>query len=314
MRKYGHALEELYLKSYPSDALLSPGKIVPWFEFYDRQFDAGAQITEDIWGCKWRRISDADTDAGMLVKAPLEDLRCLEDYSFPDPLEGVEGVGLAKREIARDRHQHYTLGAVGMLWQRLNFLRGFANSLMDTIERSDAFFHLRDRILDHLLMRIECWQEVGVDGILIWDDWGTQQELMISPKSWRDLFKESYRTLVEKIHSGGTLAHLHTDGNTTAIIGDLIEIGFDELNPQISCMDMAGLGRDYGGRVCFRPDLDRQRVLPRGSAEDVEAHVRAAYENFGRSDGGYIGYTGTSPDISLENIEVMLQTFRSLGD
>ena len=312
-RRHGRRFEELLLEEFPSDVLLSPGTIVPWFAFSDRAYDPRSQVTEDIWGCRWRRMSDDDQDAGMIVSTPLADLERLGEYSFPDPLSGIEGVELARQAIGDDGHRHYVLGAIGMLWQRLNFLRGFANSLLDTVERSEAFLDLRDRIVAHLLARIPCWQEVGADGVLLWDDWGTQRELMIDPQVWRDLFKESYRRIVDAIHAAGMFAHVHTDGNTTAIIGDLIEVGFDDINPQMSCMAAGPLGREYAGEVCFRPDLDRQQVLPHGTPRDVAAHIRQMYEALGAPAGGYISYGAVGPDVPLENVEAMARAFASLS-
>ena len=313
VRLRGGRFEERLLEQYPSDVLLSPGTIVPWFAFADRSYDRRSQVTEDIWGCRWRRMTDDDQDAGMIVSTPLADLDRLPEYSFPDPLSGIDGVELADRAIRRDEHRHYVLGAIGMLWQRLNFLRGFANSLLDTVERPEAFFLLRDRIVSHLLARIPCWRQVGADGVLLWDDWGTQRELMIDPQSWRDLFKESYRRIVEAIHAEGMFAHLHTDGNTTAIIGDLIEVGFDDINPQMSCTPAGRLGRQYAGKVCFRPDLDRQRILPRGTPREVAAHVRQMHQALGQPAGGYISYGAIGPDVPLENVEAMLRAFASLA-
>jgi hypothetical protein len=90
---------------------------------------------------------------------------------------------------------------------------------------------------------------------------------------------------------------------------DLIEIGFDELNPQMSCMDIEDLGRRFGGRVCFRADMDRQYTLPFGTPAEVEAYVQRMYEAFGKRNGGYIGYGQVGTDVPLANAEAMLGAF-----
>ncbi|MFB3818084.1 MAG: hypothetical protein ACE147_10510 [Candidatus Methylomirabilales bacterium] len=99
---------------------------------------------------------------------------------------------------------------------------------------------------------------------------------------------------------------------TDAIMEDLIEIGFDELNPQMSCMDIAEVGRRFGGRVCFRADMDRQRTLPFGTPDDVRADVQRLFAAFGRRQGGYVGYGQVGTDVPLANAEAMLAAFSRL--
>jgi hypothetical protein len=117
---------------------------------------------------------------------------------------------------------------------------------------------------------------------------------------------------VAAIKSGGCFAHLHSDGVTDEIMEDLIEIGFDELNPQMSCMDVESVGRRFGGRVCFRADMDRQYVLPFGAPADVTALVGRLYRAFGSERGGYIGYGQINTDVPIENAEAMLVAFAGL--
>jgi hypothetical protein len=135
---------------------------------------------------------------------------------------------------------------------------------------------------------------------------------MIRPEYWRKIYKPAYAKIVAAIKSGGCFAHLHSDGVTDEIMEDLIEIGFDELNPQMSCMDIESVGRRFGGRVCFRADMDRQYVLPFGTPADVRALVDRLYGAFGTKNGGYIGYGQINIDVPIENAEAMLTAFASL--
>jgi len=309
--RYGRALEELY-ERYPSDVLLSPTVRAP-FRFSDPVEEcSGKGRMLDQWGCTWTFLTD--DYAGQVIEHPLADWDALSSYRFPDPLLGEEGVEEMVEVVRRDRHQHYVMVHAGTLWHRLTYLRGFENALIDVAEKREELLYLRDRIVDYILKRIERWGEHGelVDGILILDDWGTQRALMIRPSTWREIFRPAYSKLVAAIHSVGAYAHFHSDGVTEEIIGDLIEIGLDEVNPQLSCMDMRRLSCRFGGRVCFRADLDRQWTLPYGSVVDVEAHVHEAFESFGKFNGGLVGYGQIGPDVPLENAEAMLKTIWSL--
>jgi hypothetical protein len=255
-----------------------------------------------------------DDYLGQVFGHPLDDWEKWPDFKVPEPSVGIAGVQEMVEAVKADRHEHYSLIEVGTLWHRTNWLRGFENSLVDVIEDRPEMYRLRDRITDFLLKRVEILSQhrEHIDGILVNDDWGTQETLMIRPEYWRKVYKPAYAKIVAAIKDLGCFAHLHTDGVTDAIMEDLIEIGFDELNPQMSCMDIESVGRRFGGRVCFRADMDRQHVLPFGTPADVTALVERLYAAFGAKSGGYIGYGQINTDVPLENAEAMLVAFSRL--
>jgi len=308
-RVYGARLEALY-KQYPSDVLLSPIYHKPFglTGIADRSTPDPGTITRDHWDVLWKHLS-SDYE-GLPIEYPLADYAALDDYSFPDPLLGREGADYMVELVRQDHHRHYVISYVGNLWQQLHKLRGFENCLLDLMDGREEFLYLIDRMTDYLLTRIAFWSEFDeVDGLHIGDDWGTQTQLMIRPELWRKIFKPVYRKLVEAVHAGGKHAHLHSDGNVQDIVPDLVEIGFDTLNLQVWCMNAEKLGHDFAGKICFRGELDRQYVLPKGTPEDVRDHVRHAREIFATPQGGYIYYGQVGPDVPLANIEAMLKTF-----
>jgi uroporphyrinogen decarboxylase len=311
-RKYGTALDALYAK-YPSDVLLSPLSRGP-FAFHDNPRghpERVGEVTYDHWGCGWR-WSTSDY-MGQTVEHPLSDWRALEDYRVPNPLLGEEGVRIMVDAVKADQHQHFVFVDGGELFQRMFFLRGMDNLLIDLIEMPPQVCVLRDMIVQFCLVRIERWLDTGcVDGVLFRDDWGTQSNLMVKPSAWREVFKPAYKRIADAIHSGGAYASFHSDGVTEQIIPDLIEIGWDELNLQVQLMDIEELGRRYGGKVCMRADIDRQQTLPNGTPEDVRGLVQRLFNAFGTFDGGYVGWGEINSDVPLENAEAMLDAICGL--
>ncbi len=311
-RRYGRRLEDLYAR-FPSDVLLSPSTR-GWFAFQRGVGETSGQLRGQIdeWGCVWDSLTD--DYLGQVIGHPLDGWEKLDGFKWPEPKVGIQGVDEMVQAVKADDHQHYSLIEVGTLWHQTNWLRGFENSLMDVLEDRPELYYLRDRITDFLLKRVEILlaHKEYIDGILVNDDWGTQQTLMIRPEYWRRVYKPAYARIVDAIHGGGLNAHLHSDGVTEAIMDDLIEIGFDELNPQMSCMNIEDVGGRFGGRVCFRADMDRQYTLPFGSPAEVEALVRRLHDAFGRQNGGYVGYGQVGLDVPLANAEAMLSTFARL--
>ena len=103
----------------------------------------------------------------------------------------------------------------------------------------------------------------------------------------------------------------HSDGNIYPLLGDLVEIGVDLLNPvQVIAGEMgdtARLKREFGERLAFCGAIDTRWVLPFGSPDDVRAEVRRRIHDLGPG-GGYIlaSVHCIQPDVPVENVIAML--------
>ena len=310
-RAHGQALEDLYRK-YPGDVLLSPAS-QRIFAFHDRPRGrwADGKVSYDDWGCGW--LWTTSDYMGQTVEHPLSDWSALDGFQAPDPMTGEDGVDHMVDVVRRDGHKHFVFVDGGELFQRMFFLRGLEDLLVDLLEDRPEVYALRDIVLEFLLERIDRWSETGlVDGFIFRDDWGTQSSLMVRPEIWRRVFRPAYDRIIGAIHAGGVYGCFHSDGVIQDIIPDLVEMGWDELNPQVHIMDIGELGRRYGGKVCFRADIDRQWTLPHGSPEDVQALVNRLFDAFGRFDGGYVGWGEMSSDVPLANGEAMLDAVYNL--
>ena len=126
---------------------------------------------------------------------------------------------------------------------------------------------------DFFCREMELWAATDVDGVEFMDDWGSQQTLLISPEAWRDLFKPLYRDYCDILHARDKFVFFHSDGNISDIFPDLIEIGVDAINSQLFCMDIELLSEYFRKRITFWGEIDRQRILPFGTQEDVRAAV-----------------------------------------
>lgn len=105
----------------------------------------------------------------------------------------------------------------------------------------------------------------------------------------------------------------HTCGAVYPLIGDLIEIGVDVLNPvQVSAagMDPIRLKREFGRDLCFWGGIDVATVLPCATPDEVRATVRAMVSALG-PDGYVVSATNNiQADARPANITAMLETAR----
>jgi uroporphyrinogen decarboxylase len=127
---------------------------------------------------------------------------------------------------------------------------------------------------------------------MIWlgDDMGSQKNMLISPNTWREFFKQRMAEIIAAARSAKPDVKIayHSDGAIHQILPDLIEIGVDVLNPiQPDSMEPAQLKREYGARLTFFGAIDVQNTLPFGTPATVAAEVRDRFETLG-AGGGWI--------------------------
>ncbi len=274
-------------------------------------YDAGEEFsgrasepTSDRWGAVW--VSASDDVKGQVVEHPLADWSKMERYAWPAPT-GWPEFDAAEAYIASDQGQHYVLADGDTLFQRMLYLRGVENLLLDLATGEPRLIKLRDQICDYMLQRVVRWTALGVDGVYFRDDWGSQEALLIRPARWRELFKPTYAALFAAVHEGGADVFFHSDGMIAAILPDLVEIGVDVLHPQMQLLGVDRLASSFGGRVSFVLDPDRQQILPRGAPEAVTRHVEFALDTLGRFGGGVIGWGEIGPDVPWANANALVR-------
>lgn len=260
----------------------------------------------DEWGSVWEV---AETGVIGEVKQPaLADWSALDRWQPPWDLIRQRDFSHVNR--ACEVSDNFMLSSViARPFERLQFLRGTENALIDLACGTREGFALIDRIHEFYLADTKDWCATDVDGVFFMDDWGSNQALLINPEVWREVFKPLYRDYCDLIHSAGKKVFFHSDGHIEAIYPDLIEIGVDAVNSQLFCMDIEGLAERYRGKITFWGEIDRQQVLPFGSPDDVRSAVTRVRKALDRSHGGVIAQCEWGKDNSRENIEAVFEAW-----
>ena len=196
------------------------------------------------------------------------------------------------------------------------FLRRIDNFLMDLVVDQANVERLLDALLElHFDTLDKTITAVGdvADVIRFGDDLGMDSGPLMSPETYRAIFKPRLAALNAHVHERSSLkTFLHSCGSIHRLLPDLIEAGVDIINPvQISARDMepAKLKADFGADVTFwGGGADTRRVLPRGTPQEVKDHVRRNIEAFAPG-GGFVFATAHNmlPDVPPENIVAMYE-------
>jgi uroporphyrinogen decarboxylase len=254
----------------------------------------------DMWGCIWE--AGEDGVKGEVKQALLSDWSKLD--SFIPPWDSLKKADLSLVNKQCEQSSKFMYHAWGTdPFQRMQFLRGTENLFMDLAYGDLEVYKLRDMIHEFHMKEVEMWTNTEVDAIHLEDDWGTQLSLLISPKLWREFFKPLYKDYCDVAHSKGKYVIMHSDGNISAIIPDLIEIGVNAINAQLDCMDVDALSETHHGKIAFWGGFDRQYLLPFGTTDEVRREVqRIANSFFKYKRTGIIGQCYKDKGHRTENI------------
>jgi uroporphyrinogen-III decarboxylase len=187
------------------------------------------------------------------------------------------------------------------------------NLLIDVAQETKTFRRLLDDMLAFNLRWIDGWTALEYDGLHFGDDWGGQRSLLIRPAVWRRVFKPRYQAMFSRAHTAGMNVWFHSDGFVNDIIGDLVEIGVDVINVQCAVVGHDWIAANARGRVAFRTDIDRQRIMPFGSPAEVAEEVQRTFEACGTPAGGLIACGEIGPDVPFANVRAMYEAFRKYG-
>ena len=286
--------------------------------------DLSATEFVDEWGIEWRQSTSSqysDLARSPLREATVDDLRA---YSWPVLDDPARFTGLAAEATRiRDESRCGVVALPGVsLFEQILLLRGMDAFLMDmAVDRdfAEELFSLVGHLYLGLIEALMAEAGPLIDVVVMADDLGTQEGLMISPTMYRALLKPWHARLIEAIkrHSAAKV-FLHSDGNVFDLIDDFVEVGVDILNPtQVSAGDMgdtARLKRRFGDRLSFNGAIDTGRVLPRGTTEDVRREVRQRIADLGPG-GGYIlsSVHCIQSDVPIDNVLAMFDEARIAG-
>jgi hypothetical protein len=85
------------------------------------------------------------------------------------------------------------------------------------------------------------------------------------------------------------------------------EDGVDAVNSQLFCMDIEETARRFKGRISFWGEIDRQRVLPFGTVEEVRAAVGRVRRALDDPEGGVIAQCEWGKHNPRENIRAVFE-------
>jgi uroporphyrinogen decarboxylase len=280
------------------------------------------EIEKDIvtneWKIKYRKIG-LYTEMLEHPLAHAETVADVENFEMPDPL--AEGRFDHAKNMVEKYGKHYAICGdtettiLEVSW----YLVGMEKFFMDLALQKDYVFALMDRVMGYSIGVAKELIKIGADMIWLGDDFGTQQGMMISPKMWREIFKERMRFVISELKQENPNIKIayHCCGSYFPIMADLIEVGVDILNalqPTAVNMDLKTIKETFGSHAALFGGIDTQGVVPFGSLDELEHEVQRVIKAAAKS-GGYIlaGAHNIQPDTSVEKVVKLFEFAEKYG-
>jgi hypothetical protein len=150
---------------------------------------------------------------------------------------------------------------------------------------------------------------LGADFLWISDDCAYKSGPFISPDHYRSLFMPYYRKLCRQITVPWIL---HTDGNISPLIPDMLGLGMSALHPlEKGAMDLDEVCRRYGREITLVGNVAMD-VLIRGEPEHVEKEVLELHRVMHASRHIYSSGNCLVEAVRPENILAMSEAIQSL--
>jgi hypothetical protein len=147
-------------------------------------------------------------------------------------------------------------------------------------------------------------------------DLACKHGLLIHPDIIRGEFFPRIKLIMQPLHDAGIKCILHSDGDITSILDDIVEAGIDGIDPVEPCgnMDIGRIKEQYGDKLVLVGNVDND-VLARGTKDEVAAAVRHCIKSASRCGGHFIqcGAGQIRPGVPLENLIAYCETVRETG-
>ncbi len=251
---------------------------------------------------------------------PVKSKEELANYKWPDPnepsiLEPIKGL---VEKYQKDYFIIVDLSST-LIEAAYAHIMGTQNFFLYLFDEPELIEGVLDGLTEYYTQIGKNAINMGIDMIRVGDDIGAQQSMMISPKQWRELAKPRLDYMFKEFRKTNPdiFIKLHSCGDYSPVLPDLVDLGVHLsglMQPTGGLKDQVGIKQKYGNDLALIGGFDVQRLLPRGSVEDVRKGVLEVMKNLAVG-GGYI----FSPshyilaDVPIQNIYAMIEAQREFG-
>jgi len=237
-----------------SRAVLKPVVVVGWganmalghggpgeFHYTIVETYAAERILECETGCK--RVVRKNPHYYRDYDFPLKTVAEVDRLELPDPHDPSRYAGFEEDAVFfKDAGYMAAANLNGFFSGPHYFCIDYQEFLMSMLLDPTNTKKLIDRIGGWNIAAAEELLSRGIECIVLCDDLGSSDNLLMSPDIYRDLIQPWHKKLCNLAHDFGAYVHLHSHGNINKILPYVLQTGVDMLNPFdiYESMDLVG--------------------------------------------------------------------------
>lgn len=197
--------------------------------------------TAAVSGCHWTQGQD------VIIK---DILNWRNEVKFPK-VERFDWDSLAEQAKYIDRKNKVVCFATMMgCFERTTTLSTFTDCLTNTITETGEYAALINAIADYKIAVINKAADVAAPEVICYhDDWGTMRSPFMSHELWRETLFPATKRIFDAAKTRGILVCLHSCGNVSSLLPDMIELGVDIWEGQAACNDLPKLYDQYNDKL-----------------------------------------------------------------
>jgi uroporphyrinogen decarboxylase len=211
------------------------------------------------------------------------------DVPLTDPNDQSAYQALAK-EIAHHKGERgrFVYMQTPGIFECLNGVFGIENHLL--------YLALYPDVLQHVYRRQAEWNrafamnciDLGIDMVHVSDDWGGQNGLLFSPRTWWKLIYPNHEVTCRAVQARGVPISLHSDGNIKSVIDGIIKLGYQVVHPwqESAGMSLAEFKAHDSNHFTVMGGLDVQTTIGFGKIDFLKSEIERVIRLF--EDGGLI--------------------------
>lgn len=279
-----------------------------------RREHLGENTYRDEWGTIYQIDYEASWPIDPPVAFPVKNREDWKKYVFPDPClpyrarEIREAVRKARGEIS-------IFGGISGPFTAAWLILGLENMLVLLYDDPSLVREVLERCTDFFIKAGQKVVEAGADVLLIADDLGFKNGLLMSLEQLRDFVTPFLAKQVRVLSSLGIPIVFHSDGRIDAILGDIVEMGISGYHPieREANMNIGFLRKTYP-KLCLIGNVNNKTTLVFGGTEDVMAEA-AECALLAGLEGRYVLASDHSihHDVPTENVLAMVEFAEKYG-
>ena len=288
------------------------------------------QITDDgeidMWGVGRKELVTETGRDVMISFNPLKDANSPEEvnaHQWPKP----EWFDFSQVKKMCGEFRDYAISTPGLhiegyhgVFHLLTYLFGMERALLDMVTNPEPLKAAVHKIMEFFKGYYErLFESAGgqIDFLFYKDDFGAQNNLLISRDMFREFFYPNIRELSDLAASYGAKLILHSCGSVMKLVPDFIEAGAAVLDPiQVTAkdMDIRELKNRFGDKLVFHGGIDVQQLMPFGSIDEIKNAARETIEVLGKNGGYFFSPSHRfQPDTPIENIVALYEAVFDYG-